>query len=110
MEKWDQRLNETQICRDCIGTGCVNLKTCIYCEGTGQVLTYRARVARQEAAAPKYTQAEYDTLLNVINVLRRGNKCWCQTWVGGEHEPECAAARDALTAIALTPQSHQAGN
>jgi hypothetical protein len=28
--------------------------------------------------------------------LRRGNNCWCQTWVGGEHEPECIAASAAL--------------
>lgn len=28
--------------------------------------------------------------------LLRGHKCWCSTWVGGEHEPECEAARAAL--------------
>lgn len=28
--------------------------------------------------------------------LLRGHKCWCSTWVGGEHEPECEAARSAL--------------
>lgn len=40
--------NETEIRKDCIGSGCVNLKPCAYCEGS---------------AAPKYTQAEMDTRL-----------------------------------------------
>lgn len=31
--------------------------------------------------------------------LLRGHKCWCSTWVGGEHEPECEAARAALSLV-----------
>ena len=34
--------------------------------------------------------------------LRRNKNCWCYTWVGGEHEPECEAARAALALVDTT--------
>lgn len=36
---------------------------------------------------------------DALRGLLRGNKCWCSTWVGGEHEPECAVARAALALV-----------
>jgi hypothetical protein len=35
-------------------------------------------------------------LREALNALKRDSKCWCQTWVGGEHEPECEQAQAAL--------------
>ena len=39
-------------------------------------------------------------LTEALEGLRLGNHCWCCTWVGGEHEPECEAAQAALAAVA----------
>lgn len=36
---------------------------------------------------------------DALRGLLRGHKCWCSTWVGGEHEPECEAARAALALV-----------
>jgi ribosomal protein L40E len=44
--------------------------------------------ARLIASAP--------ALFGALKGLRRNHHCWCQTWVGGEHEPECAAVIAAL--------------
>ena len=33
---------------------------------------------------------------DALRGLLRGHQCWCSTWVGGEHEPECVAATAAL--------------
>lgn len=39
-------------------------------------------------------------LYEAVRGLRRVNhKCWCSTWAGGEHEPECKAARAALALV-----------
>lgn len=59
----DKDINETEICKDCLGSGCVDLRPCVYCNGTGNVLTYRARMARKEADAPRYTQAQFDAAI-----------------------------------------------
>jgi hypothetical protein len=43
-------------------------------------------------------------LVEALHGLKRVNShCYCLTWMGGEHEPECAAANAALkTASGLT--------
>jgi len=39
-------------------------------------------------------------LVAALNGLARSHPyCWCQTWVGGEHEAECLAVQDALTTL-----------
>lgn len=45
------------------------------------------------------TCIERNEAREALRGLLRGKKCWCQTWVGSEHEPECEAARTALALV-----------
>lgn len=70
----DADMSETSMCADCLGYGRVDNHTCVYCEGSGRVLTYRAIAMRQlhrerlSAAAPALYEA-----LKELNATFRKN-------------------------------------
>jgi hypothetical protein len=70
-------VNEKRMCADCLGYGRVGNHTCTYCNGTGRVLTYCARVLREQRekriadAAP----ALYEAVKELIGVeYRHGSR------------------------------------
>lgn len=66
-------MNERRMCANCLGHGRVDGKVCIYCHGSGRVLTYCARVLREQRrkrmndAAP----ALYEAVKELIGVEYR---------------------------------------
>lgn len=51
----------------------------------------------QPTYAPVPSATIVSQLIAALNGLRRSRRfCWCQTWVGGEHEAECLAAQAAI--------------
>jgi hypothetical protein len=53
----------------------------------------------QSTYAPVPSVAIVLRLVAALNGLRRSSRfCWCRTWVGGEHEPQCLEAQSAIFA------------
>lgn len=69
----DADMNERRMCADCLGYGRVDNRTCVYCNGTGRVLTYRAQVLRQEREArlSNAAPALYEAVKELIGVEYR---------------------------------------